>query len=163
MLLPDFYLAGRWQGPHEMEVAAYYIEWRRGQAARFVPFLHNPTVCLPMAGCEMVRSLGDIPVRWSGGTIPFHAYLFRSAGEEFPVAFAIWDNSRGAPLDSRSGSAQGRWAEIKRRWDDVEQARRDQPAQLLSVSLRGDKAREALPALLESLIQACRPSGIPDA
>ncbi len=58
-----------------ISAAAYYIEWHKGQAARFVPFLHNPTVCLPLAGCELEKAAGrHSSCGESARDIPFHAY-----------------------------------------------------------------------------------------
>ncbi|HSH95058.1 MAG TPA: hypothetical protein VK968_12985, partial [Roseimicrobium sp.] len=149
MLRPDSYQSGRWQAGRDVEVAAYYIEWRRGQVARFLPFLHNPTVCLPMAGCELVEELGEIPVRRQGGVIPFRAYKFRRTGEELWVAFTIWDPSRGQPLVKPSdGVAGGQW--LRDRWREVAEARENQPAQLFTLVIMGGRG-EAIPSLEKAL------------
>ncbi|MFA6289717.1 MAG: exosortase/archaeosortase family protein [Opitutaceae bacterium] len=153
MLRPDAYTAGRWQEGGQVEVAAYYIEWWRGQVARFLPFLHNPTVCMPMAGCELVASLGDIDVSWTGGRIPFHAYKFRRAGEELWVAFTMWDPSRGQPLGKPSDSFnRGEW--WRDRWREVAEGRENQPAQLFTLAIMGGRgeAVESLKTALERRI-----------
>lgn len=140
MLRPDHYAAGRWQEARDVDAAAYYIEWRHGQAARFLPFAHNPTVCLPLAGCELEESLGEIAVRLPGLTIPFHAYRFRRAGDELWVAFTIWDPSRGRRFDSPE-SGGGRWRSWSGRWREVRERREHQPAQLFTLAVqvgRGD-------------------------
>jgi exosortase len=151
MLRPDAYMAARWQEDREVAVAAYYIEWRRGQVARFLPFLHNPTVCLPMAGCELVKTLGEIPVRWQGGVIPFSAYKFRRAGVELWVAFTIWDPSRGRPLGQTSdGFDRGQW--WRERWREVAEGREHQPAQLFTLVITGGKG-DAISSLNHALEQ----------
>ncbi|HEX3728468.1 MAG TPA: exosortase/archaeosortase family protein [Opitutaceae bacterium] len=149
MLRPDVYAAASWGGAQNQIYSAYYIEWHEGQIARFVPFLHNPTVCLPFSGCELERSLGDIAVRWPGGEIPFHAYLFRQAGQELAVAFAVWDTSRNRPMATDPGGWKG-WFEG--RWGEVRQARRNQPAQMLSLAIAGPGGQSELEATLQSLI-----------
>ena len=155
ILQPDFFSSGSWGGSGSPETYAYYIEWRRGTVARFIPFLHNPTVCLPMAGCELEASLGVVPVRWSGGVIPFNAYLFRRAGAEMTVAFAIWDTGRDRPLERPAGySGWGAW--FGSRWGDVREARRDQPAQLLSVSIAGRASSAGIAATLAPIIVKSR-------
>jgi exosortase len=151
MLRPDSFVAGDWKIAQDQSVSAYYVEWRQGQAARFVPFLHNPTVCLPLAGCELERSLGVIPVRWAGGEIPFNAYLFRRAGEELAVAFVVWDTVRGHPLE-KAAAIGSRSAWFGSRWADVREARQHQPAQLLSVAISGAGAQDRLVPVIESLI-----------
>jgi exosortase len=149
MLRPDFFAAGEWRDAQQRQVSAYYIEWRRGQAAHSIPFLHNPTVCLPMSGCELVRPLGIVPVRWAGAELPFRAYLFRRNREEFAVAFIIWDSWRGRPLEDESGS----WmAWMKMRLSHVADARSEQPAQLLSVAVWGEHPEKRLPATIAGLI-----------
>jgi len=154
LLRPDFYEAGRWQAEKEVELSAYYIEWRRGQVARFLPFLHNPTVCLPMAGCELESELGLITVSWQGLEIPFHAYKFRRAGSELWVAFTIWDPSRGRPLaQTPDGFAVGQW--WRERWQEVREKRQDQPAQLFTLAIiggRGDPLVDLQKALKDRLV-----------
>lgn len=151
MLRPDAYEAGSWQERGDMRVSAYYVEWTKGSAARFIPFLHNPTVCLPRSGCELVKPLGMIPVRWSGGVIPFHAYIFREAGQELAVAFTIWDTARNRPLERQTEPAS--WAVwFRDQWTVVSEARRDQPAQLFSVAVYGKGAQSRLASLIGPLI-----------
>ncbi len=155
MLRPDAFAAGSWrQG--ELTLAAYYVEWRRGQAARSIPFLHNPTVCLPMSGCELIDALPPLDVRWALGTIRFHVYRFRRIGEDFIVAFTIWDPTRGAPLIRAEEEAS--WRDTWRtRWREVRSARKHQPAQLLTVSITavgddGDSAA-ALSATIRDIVR----------
>jgi hypothetical protein len=151
MLLPDSYAAGTWRDGEGKIFFAYYVEWHRGTVARFIPFLHNPTVCLPTAGCELEKSLGVISVHWSGGQMPFHAYLFRRAGQELAVAFTIWDTARDRPLERPA--VYSTWADwFRANWEDVREARRFQPAQLLSIAISGKGAREELGPALEQLI-----------
>ena len=98
MLLPDSYEAGSWQEGRDLRLAAYYVEWTKGSAARFIPFLHNPTVCLPRSGCELVRPLGVLQCAGKGGSfLSTHTSSARRA--------------RSLRLLSQSGTrpATGRW------------------------------------------------------
>jgi exosortase/archaeosortase family protein len=149
LLRPDHFSAAEWRDQEQHLAGAYYVEWQRGQAARSLPFLHNPTVCLPLSGWVLVRAAGTQSVRWSGGEIPFHAYVFRRTGEEFVVGFAIWDPSRGRPLAS---TAAGWNAWMAAQFSDVIEARADQPAQLLSLALWCAGAEERLGSTLATLI-----------
>ncbi len=151
MLRPDYFAAGEWETADQRLNAAYYIEWRKGQAAHSIPFLHNPTVCLPMSGCELVRPIATLPVRWAGGEIPFQAFIFRRAGEEFAVAFTVWDPSRGRPLENESSGWQS-W--IKMRFNHVLEARADQPAQMLTVAVWGDRPEAHIAAAIASVISS---------
>jgi exosortase/archaeosortase family protein len=134
MLRPDFFAAGRWRTARDEWASAYYIEWRRGQVARFIPFLHNPTVCLPMAGCQVEEQLPTLALPFGESTIPFHVYRFRRAEREFLVAFAVWDPLTRAPLEPAPATATWRdW--IARLWSDVSHQRQHQPAQMLTVAV----------------------------
>jgi Transmembrane exosortase (Exosortase_EpsH). len=157
MLQPDAFRAGRWQegaGIDAIDLSAYYVEWRTGQAARFIPFFHNPTVCLPLAGCELVGEIGEFDVDWMGSAIPFQAYRFSRRGEEMWVAFTIWDPSRGEPLRRPSDSFSfGRfWAE---RWREVTERRAHQPAQMLTLAIRGSR-EDPVEALRHRLVALLR-------
>jgi exosortase len=156
MLVPDRYVAGAWEIGVNTQASAFYIEWFGGQAARSVPFLHNPTVCLPLAGCELEATLDDVNVRWAGGVIPFHRYLFRRAGEKLAVAFAVWDSSRGRPLAKAEAQTWRDW--FLDRWTEVREARENQPAQVLSLAISGPNGPTQLAPLLERLITLA-PSG----
>lgn len=156
MLRPDLYAAGTWRAG-EREAGAYYVEWHRGQAARFLPVHHNPTVCLPLAGCELIEPLEMVQVKWAGGEIPFQTYLFRRASERFVVAFAVWDPSAGAPLGQNT-STKSRWEWLRRQWRDVAEARENQPGQLLTVTLMGAKTAGEMQTLIAPLIVRADPN-----
>ncbi|HWA85150.1 MAG TPA: exosortase/archaeosortase family protein [Opitutus sp.] len=134
MLRPDFFVAGSWRTDADTTVSAYYVQWTHGQVARSVPFLHNPTICLPYAGCELVSTLRPLEVSWAGGTLPFFAYKFRQMGREILVAFTIWDPARGRLLQKPSPFQS--WTDWwNAQWTEVREARQNQPGQLLTVSL----------------------------
>ncbi|MCC6414933.1 MAG: exosortase/archaeosortase family protein [Opitutaceae bacterium] len=150
MLRPDRFVSGSWIGSDLRQHSAYFIEWTHGQVARSVPFLHNPTVCLPYAGCELVRGLDEIQVTWPGGVIPFHVFLFRRMGEDMLVAFTIWDPSRGQELAETAWGWRSWW---ERQWRDVREARRHQPAQLFAYAVMGGGNSEDLAAELREAIR----------
>ena len=117
------------------------------------------TCALPiLSGCELVRPLGPLPIRWSGGEIPFQAYLFRRHGHDFALAFAIWDPSRGRPLVDHQLAGWRGWMES--RLTEVIEARAHQPAQLLSVAVWGAQPAAPLAATIPALIA---PLGTPEA
>ncbi len=142
MLRPDLFAGGEWQADRDVTVTAFYIEWRKGQAARSIPFLHNPTVCMPYAGFELVESLGRITVRLGEEQVPFFCYRFRRMREDVLVAFTIWDPSRHALLQQVSTESWTEW--MGQKWADVRAGRKDQPAQLLSVAVAGSGDLEAV-------------------
>lgn len=154
MLRPDTFTAGRWRAAPDVFVSGYYIEWRRGQVARSVPFLHNPTVCLPLAGCELVATLPPITIPSAAGNIPFHVFKFRRAGQEMLVAFTIWDPARGQPLENTAQLSS--WREGWRaQWAEVAEARQHQPAQLLTLTVPWSDAASILCRnVLENLVRS---------
>lgn len=151
LLTPDHFEAASWRDEQGHLRSAYYIEWHAGQAARYVPFLHNPTTCLPLAGCEMLNALGELEVKVGDLTLPFLGYRFRRGGEEFRVFFAIWDTSRGTALASAEADKvlKDWW---KHQLRDVIEARRDQPAQLFTLAVHGDASEEEVSRTLASLL-----------
>ncbi len=152
MLQPDAYQAGRWLDDSGERTAAYTIEWHHGQIARTLPFLHNPTVCLPLAGCELRKELGMRVFQFGDLALPFHSYLFSRAGEEFLVSFLVWDPSRGEPL-RQPQDHPGWFPWIKTCWNEVLERRRHQPAQMLCVALYGTDAERRTQDVLNLIIQ----------
>ena len=153
MLRPSFFTGGRWQTGPGLSVTAYYIEWRQDQTARFMPFAHNPTACLPTAGCILAETYEPIRVPLKNGYIPFSFYKFTRLGEELLVAFTIWDPLKNQPLKSALNMAsRSLW--IKSMWIDVIEARQYQPAQLLSVMIPMQaNGAAAMERLLSDMIQ----------
>jgi exosortase len=136
ILRPDVYRAGRWKGDGNLVYASYYVEWQRGQVARYLPFAHNPTVCLPLAGCELVRPLGSFTVSWRGLKIPFQAYQFSRMGEDLWVMFTIWDPTKGEAMAQYSGG-ETLFGSVGNRWAEVTEKRENQPAQMLTLAISG--------------------------
>jgi hypothetical protein len=150
ILRPDVYRAGRWKGGDDLVFASYYIEWNQGQVARYLPFAHNPTVCLPLAGCELVASLGEFRVAWHGTHIPFQVYKFSRMGEDMWVAFTIWDPSRGAPMKGATGG-NTLFRTLRERWLEVVDKRENQPAQMLTLAISGSSKDHSV--LMEHTIE----------
>lgn len=134
LLRPDSFASGRWRTAADESVAAYYIEWNKGQVARAIPFLHNPTVCLPMSGCELVDAQPDIDLPLGALTLPFQTYRFRRLDREMLVAFTVWDPTTQAPLKQPDeASGWGSW--LGGRFADVIEGKQHQPAQMLAVAV----------------------------
>lgn len=155
MLRPDEYHAGQWRDDSGERAAAYSIDWRTGQMARVLPFLHNPTVCLPLAGCELIEALPERSFQLGALTIPFRSYRFARAGEAFIVSFVVWDPSRGEPLRQAEGTtAFLDW--LVTRWAEVAERRRNQPAQMFCLAVYGSDIDRRTEKLLQSLIVATK-------
>ncbi|MBC8010925.1 MAG: hypothetical protein H7067_12610, partial [Burkholderiales bacterium] len=147
------YLAGHWRDESGERVAAYTLEWRRGQLARTLPFLHNPTVCLPLAGCELREERGTHVFRFGGLDLPFRSYLFSRAGEEFVISFIVWDPYRGEALHQSEDTPDlPSWLAVQ--WREVRERRRHQPAQMLCLAVYGADPETRTQELLETIVQA---------
>lgn len=143
ILQPDAFFSATWTGVDGVRRMLNYVEWHEGQAARSLPFLHNPTQCLPYAGAELVTELGPIEVTWTGGSLPFQTFVFRQFNRELVVAFTIWDPQAAAPLDPPN-AARGWGAWMQRQWADVATAQIHQPAQMLAFAIEGRENQDRL-------------------
>lgn len=144
---------GQWTGADGSPRAAYRFAWATGQSARFVPFKHNPAVCFPSAGCELVRDLGLVTVKFGARDLPFHSYLFRRGGERFHVFYLVWDNDANQPLraeDPRQGSLV--W--VRQAWDEVRLRRLNIDAQMLIYANYGEGTTEAILAAFPAEVRA---------
>ena len=153
ILRPDYFRSGSWRGPDRVNRMANYIEWHRGQVARTAPFAHNPTICLPYAGFELVAEQGTIQVPWQDTTIPFQTYIFGRGTDELVVAYTIWDPLHNAPL-LQSPRDAGWTSWFLNQWQEVREAREHQPAQLLAFGISDRKNESLLRDELTSLLQA---------
>lgn len=155
MLQPDRVVTAIWSGRDGLSRFSNQIVWAQGQVARSAPFLHNPSVCLPYAGCVLVDELSTVSVPWERGEVPFRIYHFRYGDEDVILAFAIWDLARGQPLEPGQAGWRSWW---RRQWRDVVEARRDQPAQLVSYGIVGTSDEHKLVAeLRQMIVSAPRP------
>lgn len=98
-----------------------------------------------------MEELGEFRVAWRGGEIPFQAYVFRHMNREMTVAFTIWDTARGRPMAKASEGGAAWWAG---QWRDVREARRHQPAQLLSFTVAGREDLAGMAGEIAPLIVA---------
>lgn len=161
ILQPDHFTAGTWPMGDDQTAAAYYIEWHQGQVARSVPFAHNPTVCLPLSGCELEETLPPLTLRWHGAEIPFFAYRFRRLGESILVVFTIWDPQRQQLLTGPANDSFGILSPW--RWGHIRHAGLHQPAQMLTISIPWSESAPArIQTLLQELVQpATRSANLP--
>ncbi|MBI3886495.1 MAG: exosortase/archaeosortase family protein [Opitutae bacterium] len=133
--------------------AAYRIGWQTGQSARFVPFNHNPAVCFPSAGCELVADFGPVAVPLGRFALPFRSYLFRRGGERFHVFYLVWDNDANQPLRAEDPT-QGSLSWLRQAWDEVRLRRLNLNAQMFIYAVYGDAESAEVLAAFPSEIAA---------
>jgi exosortase len=140
-LRADDYEAASWKTPDGSPRSAYFIEWRTGQKARFMPSMHNPEICLPMIGSQLVGRFDVAPVRVGRFTLPFSGYEFLREGRPTYVFSILWDMDEGRafvpPPDMK-----GWMTALRFRWADVMARRERARVDVCTYQVIGANSRE---------------------
>ncbi len=134
MLACDTHQLGHWTADDGAPRAGYVIGWQRGQAARFTTALHNPTVCLPLSGSQLLADRGLVNIEVGKLKLPFQAYVFASELGPMHIYYLLWDVRAGQPFVRRTGRL-GTLGWIAQQWEDVRQARRNFEATVLTLAI----------------------------
>ncbi len=118
LLRADEYAAASWKTLDGDARSAYFIEWRTGQKARFLPLLHNPEVCLSMMGSKLLGRFDMPPVRAGRFALPFTGYEFSREGQVSHVFSILWDMDEARAFVPPA-AVNGWMAEFRSRWTDV--------------------------------------------
>lgn len=149
---------GEWLDANGDRRAAYFARWTRGHQARFALDLHNPTVCLPLAGARLRTDAEPLAVVVGGKTLNFRGWLF----EERSVAFHVYSCAimlpAGTPLPSAPITSR-EW--LQWRWQTLANRERDENVLLVTVALwnpapQPARLAEALKTEVVRLIQPAR-------
>ena len=141
LLRADAYAAASWKAADGSARSAYFIEWRTGQKARFVPVLHNPEICLSMLGSKLVGRFEAPAVRVGRFELPFTGYEFLREGQTSHVFSILWD------VDERRAfvppaRVEGWKAELRARWADVAARRARVRVAVCTYQVNGAASRE---------------------
>ena len=109
-----------------------FIEWEPDKDLNGINAVHNPTICLPSAGMELVKSLGERTVEVGGQSISFQCFIFETQGRQLYVFSAA-----NQEFDMEMADYEG--AEFARgnRISSVETGNRQGPRQVMHVYLMG--------------------------
>lgn len=152
LLRADSYAAASWVTPEGNARSAYFIEWRTGQKARFLPLLHSPEICLPMTGNALLGRFETSPLHVGGFDFPFVCYEFSRAGQLSYVFSLLWDMDEGrAFIPTRA--EQGKVAEWTARWNDVRAKRARVRVQVCTYQILGAANRDEAVAMLRREIE----------
>ncbi len=151
-LRADDYAAASWKTPDGSPRSAYFIEWRTGQKARFMPSMHNPEICLPMIGSRFVGRFDVAPVRVGRFTLPFSGYEFLREGRLSYVFSILWDMDEARafvpPPDMK-----GWMTALRFRWSDVMARRERARVDVCTYQVIGATTREEAVAKLHREVE----------
>ena len=99
--------------------AGYVIEWNRGELARSALNLHNPDICLPLAGSKLVNTLPVVRVRVGALDLPFFCHEFANSQEHVLVYFLGWNLTTGTPLPATAFQEDATLLTLHARWQEV--------------------------------------------
>jgi len=141
LLRADEYAAASWKAQDGNARSAYFIEWRTGQKARFLPLLHNPEICLSMMGSKLLGRFDMPPVRIGRLELPFAGYEFSREGQVSHVFSILWDMDEArafVPPPAIDG-----WMTVFRaRWVDVMARRARVRVEVCTYQVIGATSRE---------------------
>lgn len=123
-----------------------FIEWEPDNDLNGINAVHNPTICLPSAGMELVETLGPKNVEIGTENVPFQCFLFETAGRKLYV-FSTANQKLKMETATYSDSALGMRAS---RLEPMESGNRQGPEQVLHVYLMGPRSFDEALAELKS-------------
>ncbi len=150
ILLCDSSAGLAWADEQRRVWEAYFFTWRGGVAARGLPMIHSPEVCLPAGGARLKQDLGNITVHSAEGDIVFRVYRFSESNREYHVFFCLWDFRDKAPVVGR-GSSPGDLT--KYRLSYVREGRRSLDLAQLEVVLNGAKSDDEAVQLFREMLK----------
>ncbi|MCI0627121.1 MAG: exosortase/archaeosortase family protein [Acidobacteria bacterium] len=150
----DAGVTGSWTEHNGSKWSVYFFRWNpKSIQSVILARGHRPEVCLPAAG---LRQLSKSGLEWfEAGNLelPFHKYVFESAGRTVFVFFCLWQDSQ----DQQKGM---RTLQQSDRWEWVRTGRRNLGQQTLEIILTGydslEQAEQELRKRLPILIRVER-------
>jgi len=156
LLQCDYHKIGHWQNREGSRRAGYILEWSRGDIARQTISLHNPEVCLPVSGQQLVRAREEIMVSGpAGAPLPFRVSEFVGSEGVFYVFYLAWDTSHGRALAAANDDSFSSWLAF--RLDEVRAGRSRFKARVVALAIYGtpdfDRAVEDFRREFQELLQ----------
>ena len=135
LLACDAHQLGHWSAPSGARRAGFVIEWHRGHTAQYAVRLHNPDICLDLAGSELVAAEPNETVRIGSFQLPFSVREFRRGQEIYFVYFLAWNISAAQPLAMTATAADTSRSWFGRQWAEVRARRRNLEARMLALAI----------------------------
>lgn len=106
-----------WRDPKGNQWSGFHLEWEPNKLLNQMDVTHNPTVCLPAAGLELVQRLPDVVIDQREVPIRFKAWEFAIQGRPvFVYVASRWDRQY-EQVEYRKGALAKRLANL---WKAVE-------------------------------------------
>ncbi len=153
LLRADDYAAASWKTSEGSSRSSYFIEWRTGQKARYLPTLHNPSICLPMSGSQLIGQFETTSVRVGHFELPFTGYEFSREGRPAYVFTILWDADEMRAFVPPP-AINGWMAELRFRWADVLARRARVRVDVCTYQVSGEPTRDAAVAAFRREIEA---------
>ncbi len=81
-----------------------FIEWEPDKDLNGINAVHNPTICLPSAGMQLVKTLGERTIEVGGQSISFQCFIFETQGRQLYVFSAANQELKLKPRTSPTES-----------------------------------------------------------
>jgi exosortase len=132
-----------------------WFYWKAGRTAGYLAKTHNPLVCMPAAGYEVVSVLPIQFANLHGLQMPFRIYRFQQEGSVVYVLYSRWEDR--ALEQSFASEGVTRFNRLQSVW----RGRGIHGQRVISLALWGasdpEQARDRLLRQLETLVIADRP------
>jgi hypothetical protein len=120
------------------------LEWDPGKKVSAMDSRHNPMICLPGVGLELVSELGMTDVPTSAGTIAFRSYEFRRDNRT-PFVFSAVIR----PLQIKESTLRpGKWERRITQFEKALYGNRQSPERILLIAIDGPRDAEAARKIL---------------
>lgn len=147
---------GIWADANGAARAAYFLRWRHGHDAAFHLSQHNPSICLPFAGAELVGPVDPITLSIRGSSIRFAGWRFRSPHGGFIVyscAISLPGKTDVPPPPNTS------WEWLAWRWQVIGNRTRDEDVVVVTLGLWDrDGARATREDIVSEIARMLDPS-----
>jgi hypothetical protein len=121
------------------------IEWDPGKKVSAMDSRHNPIICLPSVGLQLVRELGETRVEIPGGHVAFHSFEFERGGRKSYVFSAVTRPLALQETVYRSGKMERRITQLEK----AIYGNRQSPEREILIAIEGPSSAEEAAILLK--------------
>lgn len=140
--------AATWQAADGNRWIVTVLEWNPGTKASAMDSRHNPIICLPSVGFELVKELGSAKMPTAAGDITFRGYEFRRGGGK-PYVFSAVIRSLEMPEGTlRSGRMERRLTQLEK----AVNGNRQSPERILLIAVEGPTSPDAAERALREIL-----------
>lgn len=130
---------GSWIGDDGSHLTVFHLQWLPDKRKNGTDILHNPTICLPSVGLELVAPLPEVDISIKGVRFRFNAWQFKSSTTPVFVFTAV---RRERDFDSVTYSREKKEQRLSKLRKVVD-GNRGNPVETLQVVVVGPSDRES--------------------